>query len=84
MSVDEIGRDMAFLPQEPGGPEENDPQEGIFGGGDDPYRCLCKQETHADGVADSSCDQHEYHSSKKSHEVDEPVKKSPESLHEIS
>ena len=60
MNVDDIRRDMPCFSQKPGGSEENDPQQGIFRHRDDPYRGLIKQESHEDGVTDSSRYKHEY------------------------
>ena len=59
MSVDDIGRDMSPFSQKPGGPQEDDPQKGVFAHRDDPYRCLSKNESHEDGVAHRSRYQHQ-------------------------
>ena len=59
MSVYDVRRDMPLLSQKPGGPEENNPEQGIFGHRYNPYRGLSEQESHADGIADSGRDQYE-------------------------
>ena len=75
MGVDDIGRDVPLLSQEPGGREEDDPQQGIFGGLHDPDRRLRKQESHADGVADGGRDEDQDDPGQGGHDVYQPVKK---------
>jgi hypothetical protein len=69
MSVYDIGSDMPSLSQKPGCCKENDPQQDIFGCLHDPYGRLGEQESHADGVADSSRYKDQYRPGQACHNV---------------
>jgi hypothetical protein len=68
---------MPLLSQEPGRPKEDDPQQSIFGHGYDPYGGLCKQESHADGVADRSRDEYEDDPGRNGHDIYNLIKQPP-------
>jgi hypothetical protein len=81
MSVYDIGSYMPPLSQKPGCCKENYPQQGIFGCLHDPYSRLCKEESHADGVTDSSRYKNQYSPGYRCHYLDELIKKLPEKFH---